>query len=239
MIYHNAIFYPDSKEELEALVLPVEHLGKARCAIVPHMALRGCATFYRSVFSSIPDGTRIVALLPLHRPPLSEHGGKILFESRAANECTLLGNVRIGSFGLEDGRAYDKEEYSRELILPFAAAYTPSSTLHAVYTYVKKSKDMKELRHFLSSIDDGNTFFLISSNMTPELPENEMARMMDATIKAIESEDHLLDLYQKGRIGACATAEIECVRSVAKGRWELIGKRDEDKMCGHACFIMR
>ena len=238
MIYHNSIFYPDDRESLLSLVAPIERKERARAAIVPHMDARKCAPFYRSVFSCIEDGMRIVALLPLHRPPLSSDSAFRLFESKTSEE-TPLGSVNVGTFGLRDGSAYDEEEYSRELILPFAAYSTPSSELHFIYTYLKKSKDMKELRHFLSSIDDGNTFFLISSNMTPELPDNEMARMMDATIKAIESEDHLLDLYQKGRIGACATAEIECVRSVAKGRWKLIGKRDEDKMCGHACFIMR
>ena len=239
MIYHNAIFYPDSKEELIRLVEPREETGRARAAIVPHMALKGVARFYRRVFSSIPDGMRIVALLPLHRPPLASDAGCVLFESGSKEEETPLGKVRIGQFGLRDGSAYDKEEYSRELILPYATRYTPSSVLHIIYTYVKKSKEMKELERFLLEADDGNTFFLISSNMTPKLPEKEMQKLRDATINAIVCEDHLLDLYQKRRIGACGVPEIEAVKAVLKGRWELLGTREEDGMCGHACFLMR
>ena len=238
MIYHNSIFYPDDRESLLSLVAPIERKERARAAIVPHMDARKCAPFYRSVFSCIEDGMRIVALLPLHRPPLSSDSAFRLFESKTSEE-TPLGSVNVGTFGLRDGSAYDEEEYSRELILPFAAYSTPSSELHFIYTYLKKSKDMKELQHFLSSVDDGNTFFLISSNMTAKLPKDEMSRIKAATIDAILSKEHLMDLWQKGKTGACATAEIESVRAVLKGRWELAGEREEDESCGHACFIMR
>ena len=50
---------------------------------------------------------------------------------------------------------------------------------------------------------------------------------------------HLLDKWRKGRIGACATAEIESVSAILGGRWELIWTREEDSICGHAGFIMR
>lgn len=239
MRYHGTIFYPEERSELLSLVEAEKDSDPIRAAILPHMGLWQCQEAYRSVFRAIPDGKRIIALLPLHRPPLERDGGSIMFESKEEAEDTPLGEVRIGTFGLGDASAYEKEEYTRELLLPYAAYFTPSSTLHAIYTYVKKSEDMKKLRHFLSSMDDGNTVFLISSNMTGRLQEDEMRWMRSSTIDAILEGGHLLDKWRKGRIGACATAEIESVSAILGGRWELIWTREEDSICGHAGFIMR
>ena len=221
MRYHGTIFYPEERSELLSLVEAEKDSDPIRAAILPHMGLWQCQEAYRSVFRTIPDCKRIIALLPLHRPPLERDGGSIMFESKEEAEDTPLGEVRIGTFGLGD------------------ASFFHATTLTEIYTYVKKSEDMKKLRHFLSSMDDGNTVFLISSNMTGRLQEDEMRRMRSSTIDAILEGGHLLDKWRKGRIGACATAEIESVSAILGGRWELIWTREEDSICGHAGFIMR
>ena len=239
MIYHNAIFYPDDKDELMRLVSPAEPEESIRAAILPHMALEPVAHFYRRVFASISDGKRIIILLPIHRPCLEKDDGAMFFSSADGEEMTPLGPVMIRSIGLPDASAYEKEEYSRELFLPYIAMNNPSSPVSFIFARIAKSQGIKELKKIIEPLSDDSTVFLISSNMSPRLPENEVRKAGEASVRAITEGGHLMDAYQKGRIGACGTPLIECVQSVLGGRWELVGMREDDRTCAHACFIMR
>ena len=67
MIYHEDIFYPSEKDALMKLVSPIEDDARHKAFILPHMALEYIAHLYRKAFASIPDGTRIIGLFPLHR----------------------------------------------------------------------------------------------------------------------------------------------------------------------------
>ena len=239
MMYHSAIFYPDDKDELLSLICPIDEEETIRGAILPHMDLRRAAPFYSKVFGGIKDGKRIVLLLPLHRPPLERDKDQFLFSPKDGIEETILGKSKIVGCGFTDSSAYEKEEYSREILLQYTSFHNPSSEILIIFTYICSSSQMKELTRFLSSLNDGNTVFIVSSNMTGRLPEHEMLRAKNESIANILSQEHLMDLYQKRRITCCGAPLIECVRNVLKGEWTLVGSSQDDKSCGHACFVMR
>ena len=239
MIYHSAVFYPDGRDELMPLVSPIGNEEPIRAAILPHMRLEGVAPFYRRVFASIPDGKRLVILLPLHRETLEKDRGMHIFQSPEATEETPLGPVRVSGLGLPDGSPYEKEEYSKELFLPYIAYHNPSSPVHFLFARIERGAQIKELTRVLSPLADDDTIFLISSNMTGRLPECEVRKATEASVEAMLRGGHMMDLYQKGRVGACATPLIECVQTLLGGSWELIGIRDDDRTSGHAAFIMR
>ena len=239
MIYHSAVFYPDGRDELMPLVSPIGNEEPIRAAILPHMRLEGVAAFYRRVFASIPDGRRLVILLPLHRDTLDKDKGIHILQAPEGIDMTPLGPVRISGLGLPDGTPYEKEEYSRELFLPYIAYHNPSSLVHFLFIRITRGAQIKELSRILSPLSDDDTIFLISSNMTGRLPENDVGKATKASIDAILKGGHLMDQYQKGRLGACATPLIESVQTILGGRWELIGAKDDDRTSGHAAFIMR
>lgn len=235
MIYHSGIFYPSDKEELEKLAERTGKRDRAKAFILPHMDLRRCADLYRAVFSSIPDGTRVVAVLPLHRPPLLSDKDAFLFSSRARTEHFITGDVRIGHIELPYADAYEKEEYSLELLYPFMTSFCPSSELIPVFSYAQSGKDVRKLMEVIESLDEENTIFIVSSNMTDKRPDPVPER--DRMIEILLSGESILDEYRKGHITACAAPVIEAVSRVIPGKWELVGTVGDDKAAGHAALL--
>ena len=136
MIYHSGIFYPSDKDELSKLAGKRDGCAE-RCPkafILPHMDLRRCIDLYRKAFSMIPDGKRIAALLPLHRPPLENDRPSFLFSSPGRTEHFITGDIEIEEAGLPHADAYEKEEASLELLFPLIASYCPSSHLIAIFS---------------------------------------------------------------------------------------------------------
>lgn len=236
MIYHNAIFYPDTKEELEKLVLPVQKKEEHKAFILPHMRLESIAHLYREVFASIPNGKRIVALLPLHREVLEKDRKSIIFTPDERKEETLLGPVNIKKLEGENSQSYEEEEYSLELLYPFVASYTPASQLCPVFTSIRNAEEMKKLASFLISLDDGNTYFIVSSNMTGRIMDRNTAEERDRMISLLENKSHLMDLWQRGQISACGAPIIEAVGKLTSTAWHLIGLSDNESVAGHAAL---
>ena len=238
MMYHSGIFYPDDRAELEALVLPAEHSAEHKAFILPHMQLAPIAGLYRKVFSSIPDGRRVVALLPLHRGMLASDEGELWLPASGRTEETPLGPVRIASISDGNGSAYEEEEYSAELLYPYAAAYLPHSEICPLFTRIGSAEESKKLTAFLRSLDDGNTSFIVSSNMTGKLPAESVAAQRDAMIEHLREGDHLIDLWRKGHVSACGAPVIESLSRLSDGRWHLIGVSEKETGAGHAALWM-
>lgn len=238
MIYHSGIFYPDDKAELEKLVTPIEEGKMHKAFILPHMRLEYIAALYRNAFSSIPDGKRIVAILPLHREPLLRDEGKKLFFSRSRNEETALGSVTIKALGEDDAAPYEEEEYSLELLYPFIAAHNPSSVLCPIFSHLETSSDSKQLSAFLQTLDDGNTIFIVSSNMTGKIEEAKVAAERDKVILMLEEGNGLMDDWRKGHITACACPQITALSRLGSGKWQLLGISEKETKAGHAALFM-
>ena len=237
MRYHEDIFYPSAKEELIGLLEPIGVNDEHKAFIVPHMALGYIAHLYRAVFSSIPDGMRIIGLFPLHREPLLCDENEILFSSEERDEEMAIGTVHIRSLGFPPASAYEEEEYSMELLLPYIAHHNPSSLFYPLFCNVKKSEDMKKLSRILSGYDDGNTVFIISSNMTGRLDDGIEEERNEA-VNLILSSEHLMDAWMKGKLKACGAPLAEAVTRFTGGRWKHIGISEKETKAGHAAFIL-
>ncbi len=239
MIYHSGIFYPEDNEELLALVSPIGNEERHKAFILPHMRLEYIAALYRTAFASIPDGTRIVLLLPLHREVLEKDKGKKLFSSKTRKEETALGSVNILSLGFDDAGPYEEEEYSLELFYPFIAFHNPSSTLCPLFTRLENSEDVKMLAKYLFTLDDGNTIFITSSNMTDKLPEDAVSPERDKVVHMLENGEHLMDEWRKGHIRGCGIPLIESIsRICGNGKWKLIGISEKETKAGHAALYI-
>ena len=238
MIYHSGIFYPEDEKELREMAEVKEKGDEHKAFILPHMRLCYVAHLYRKAFSSIRNGKRIVAILPLHREPLEKDRGKIIFASREREEETVLGRVTIDSVAPDDATPYEAEEYSLELLYPFVAANTPSSHLCPVFTRLENSADVRKFTEFLRSLDDGNTIFIVSSNMTGKLPEEKVAPERDKALRILESGENAMDMWQRGHIGICALPAITALSRLGSGKWHLEGVSEKETGAGHAALYM-
>ena len=237
MIYHSGIFYPSDKEELLKLAgsREAEPLSSPRAIILPHMDLRRAADLYRKAFPMLQDGKRIAALIPLHRPPLESDRPSFIFCSRGRTEHFITGDITIENAGQPYADAYEKEEAALELLYPFITAYCPSSRLVPVFSAALSSQEVRKLTETIRSLDDGNTVFIVSSNMTglTDNPVPEREKMIELLV----SGSPLLDSFRKGHISACGAPIIEAVSRAIPGSWELIGTPDDDRKAGHAALI--
>ena len=96
---------------------------------------------------------------------------------------------------------------------------------------------MKKLSRILSGYDDGNTVFIISSNMTGRLDKG-IEEERDSAVNLILSSEHLMDAWMKGKLRACGAPLAEAVRRYAGGRWKLIGISEKETKAGHAALYM-
>lgn len=238
MIYHSAIFYPDDHDALLGLVRPIGNEPPHKAFILPHMEISSIAALYRKVFASIPDGARIVAIMQLHREPLAKDEGTICWSPGERMEETALGSIRIGSVTAGDGSPYEEEEYAMELLYPFVAFHNPSSLLCPIYAHLESAADSRKLTEILRPLDDGNTVFIVSSNMTGRIDPDRLPAERDRMIELLESGSHLIDPWRKGHITACGAPVIESVSRLGSGRWSLMGISEKETGAGHAALSM-
>ena len=233
-VYHSSIFYPSDKDELLKLATPLEKKERKRAIIVPHQDLRKCYKHYQEAFRYIPDNSRIIALIPIHSEKLMKDNDHIAFEGDD-EIITPLGKIYIEQLGLEKAPYYQEEEYASEPILPFVQTSTPHSTLSIIYVKAEDSEDCKRLSKLIEKWNNNNTFFIISSNLTGIVRENEIEKEKDRAIEMLENGARLLDSYRKGHVGICASPIIDALSRIIAGKWKLIYTAD-DTITGHASF---
>ena len=233
---HEDIFFPSDREKLEKLLGDREKKDFHSALIVPHMGLEGCADLYREVFSHIEDGQRITLLLPLHREPLLKDGDTFIWESTESVMDTPCGKVSIVKTGLPSSPAYESEEYTAELFSVCCAYFNPSSPVRILWTYVHTSDQVKKLVRLLEKDRNDDDVYVVSSNLTGEIPENEIEEKKRDAVEIIESGVPLLDLVNKGRMKACGAGLIEAVSRIVDGRWTLLGTVNNEKCVAHAAF---
>lgn len=233
---HEDIFYPSRKEELEKLLGGRLERTKSKAFIVPHMEMSRIASLYREVFSRIPDGAPVTALLPLHREKLLKDEGKLAFSPDKDFWDMPSGRVKLAPSPFPSSLPYESEEFSGELLAAASAFYCPHSALRLVWSDVKKSEDVRKLVSILRDFCDNNETYIVSSNLTEELKGAELKEKGASAIQLLESGEALLDPIRKGRLRACGGVLIETVSRLVPGRWKLIGTVPDEKYAAHAAF---
>lgn len=171
--------------------------GRAIAATVNHHVLASdiLATLFMSLANNRPDAQRLVILSPDHffsgRGPVSTHrrsyqtpDGIVSIDTKAVEEL-IQQNIALD----ESGEMYEKEHGIGALI-PFSKKAFPKATI--VPISIQATSDIEVLRrlaHFLETMDDGKTLFIISADMSHYLSK-EVAQKNDAqTIQWLETKD--------------------------------------------------
>ena len=234
MLYHEEILYPSDAAELRSIVGERERDGNAKAVIIPHCYISYAKDLYRKALGELRKSSRIVLLCPIHSHRLDKDSSAFLFEAEPRIEKTGLGEIEIASLGLESGRNYEEEEFSAELIYPFLASYFPGSRVSVVFSDAVDAKETRSFSSFISSLDDGDTSFVISSNLSGYSDDGRKREKAEAAIEAILSGRRLLDEMRNGKLSICGGTAIEAVARAIGGRWILAG---EDRDRNTAAFI--
>ena len=233
--YHSSIFFPSDKNELLELVEKKEKKEPKKAIIVPHQDLRRAYQSYAEAFRYIPDGKKLIAIVPLHSPSLQSDKDSIVYEPEEMDIETPIGQVHLHSLGLKKCEHYMQEEFSAEIILPFVQVCAPSSILSIVIARLENAEDSKKLAKLIERWNDEDTFFIISSNLSARMNDiDELKKEKEKALSALLGGEKLLDSYRKGRIGICASAIIDALSRVIKGRWKLVHDQNDDTTTGHA-----
>ncbi len=219
--YHEGIYYPGDKDEIEKLVTPIKKGAAASALIVPHQALYLSAPLLRKAFSHFGDPSSVVILSPIHAGRLEKDRDYSFFEG---DENTADGIVKLGAATAE---YYAEEEAGAEILLPFIRTLSPSVPVSIIYTDIRNAKESRALSSFLSEKTSPDTLFIISTNLSPVCSTIEECReWMERAAVALESGENILDCTNRNRVRICARGAVDSINRIVSGEWILEDKKN-------------
>lgn len=235
--YHESIFYPEDKEELLKLTeISSKEAINASALILPIGDLRKLSSLYKSAFSKVRDKKRIIIIVPIHNELLEEDKEEIALEGEVGALATPLGDIKLVSLGLKKNEAYAEEEPAGEIPLQFIARYFKEAEVSIIYAKVDTARKSKELSKLLEKLQNEDTLFIITSNLTGKIKAGDIEDKRAKAAELIISSSHLIDAINKREAEISAAGIIDSYNRVNENKWILIGFADEDTITGHGAF---
>lgn len=236
-LYHGSIFYPEEIDKLNEMTESTPSDIKAKAIIVPHQDLRKAYKLYVEAFKYCQWAKRVIILAPLHSEKLLRDGSKFFFEGCSGSLETPLGKVELKALTDSVHEYYAEEEYSAELPILYIAKNMPEVEVSVVYSAIENAEEAKKYASLLKKWNNEYTLFIISSNLTCKMKQDEMLAKRDEGARLIESGDKLMELYRKKRVTMCAAPIIDALNRAIPGNWHLIGLNENDETTGHGAFF--
>lgn len=217
--YHEGIYYPQDKDELERLTGGIEKKEEASAIIVPHQALLLSAPLIRTAFSHFGNPDRVIILSPLHSGRIESDREFSFFEGDGNREENII------ELGARKAEHYAEEEAGAEILLPFIHRLSPSSQISIIYTDIRNAGESKALAKFLSEHRTPDTLFLISTNLSGVCTTiEECGEWKKRAIEALESGECILDLIHRNRVHICNGGAVDSVSRILPGKWIMEGE---------------
>ncbi len=212
--YHEGIYYPSDKEELDVLMSEIERKDAASAIIVPHQALFLSSPLLRNAFSHFGNPERVVILSPLHSGRLESDRAFSFFEGEENGEEGIV------TLGARKAEYYAEEEAGAEILLPFIRKLSPSVPVSIIYTDIKAARESRDLESFLSSHTSPDTLFIISTNLSSVCSTiDECEEWRKRAVEALEKGENILDLTHRNRVHICARGTVDTINRIVKGPW--------------------
>lgn len=188
----DSLFYPSQKTELAELIAGAlgEGPADARAIIVPHSDLRLVAEVVGAGFSRLARARRVVVLGPSHKVPFAG-----VAVPNADGWRTPLGTSRIDVKAFKSlepmqivrvlDPVFDAEP-AAELLVPWIQTTHPRAMLIGMLAGDVRAL---QLRDVLSMLDDGDTVFVVASELGRDLGERDLVRQDEQTLAQIERLD--------------------------------------------------
>lgn len=236
-LYHSSIFYPEELERLNQMTTPLEKKERAKALILPHGDLSKLYPLFQETFSHVDINTKhVIILTPLHTEPLAEDQSEFAFEGICKSLDTHFGQVRQRTLNLKCQESYAEEEFSAEIILPFITRMLSDADISIVYTYLNSGEKAKKFSSLLKKWDNEDTLFIISSNLTGKIKEEELEKEREKAVRLLESGEYLMEGYKRKYHSICATGIIDSYSRINSNSWKLIALASCDTITGHGAF---
>ena len=228
--YHEGIFYPEDKEELDSLIGDVIIDKTAKALILPHASLKSIAPLLREGFSYTKDKERVIILSPLHSH--RAQGEKVFFF-----EGEILPSSKMFHLGAEIKEMYAEEEPGAEELIPFIEKYLKNKEWAVLYCDIKSSQESKRLASFLSEYNTPSTLFIVSTNLSPKCNKTEECEMWrESAKKALEEGKELLDKANKHIVSFCGVGITDALERLIPGGWKSVSD-NKDETTAHSLLI--
>ncbi len=216
MKYHEGIFYPSDKTELDSLVSREKEKERAKALIVPHASLHLVKDLISKAFSHVSFPDRIIILSPIHSGRTESDNAHSFFEGEENKDLKLI------YLGAKKSEWYAQEEPGAELLLPFIEKYAPDAEVAVIYTDIRNAKESRELSSFLVKNKTPDTLFIISTNLSPvERTIEKVKEWGDSALEALTSGLNILDLYNRNKVKLCARGAVDSINRIVDGEWKI------------------
>ena len=228
--YHEGIFYPEGKTELDSLLGNVNIDKTASALILPHASLKTIASLVREGFSYSKDKERVIILSPLHSHRAEGEKG-FFFEGE------LLPSSNMFHLGAEIREMYAEEEPGAEELIPFIEKYMSEAKWAVLYSDIKSSEESKRLASFLSRYNTPSTLFIVSTNLSPKCNKTEECEMWrESAKKALAEGKELIDKANKHLISFCGVGITDALERLIPGGWVSVND-NKDETTAHSLLI--
>lgn len=239
----NGIFYPSEEKELLSLIKKLMNKtnkvpGDAFAIISPHAGYTYAGKYIAQAFKSTLKRQikNVVIVAPIHSKPNS---GIYLPESKFF--LTPIGSLPVNqelveellacSTGILNQDIPHLEEHCIELQLPFVRYLFPHASIVPILLGNSSKKNIKVLGNALQltfSSCYANTLFIISSNMSAYIAEEEANRETDTLLNLIQNHDWqaIIESKGKGEISSCGAGCISTLLSFSNISYniEVVGR---------------
>ena len=128
--------------------------------------------------------------------------------------------------------SYFEEEPAIELQLPYIHHLFGEHPVIPLLVGNSSSQTSRELAKILRTFKPEETLFIVSTNLTGDLPSDRAKTHADTAVKILTGEDNspLLEALRKKRISMCGTHILESVKKTGyfTRKWTIIGYHTAD-----------
>ncbi len=230
--YHEGIFYPSDRAELDKLINRPEEKETAKAIIVPHASLPLVSALLGKAFTHVGTPERIIILSPIHSGRTESDSGYAFFEGDENKDIKLV------YLGAKKSEWYAEEEPGAEILLPYIEKYAPSSSVAIIYTDIKTAAESKALSAFLKEHKTPDTLFIISTNLSAvERTMEEAESWGKSGVEALVNGENILDLYNRNKVRLCARGALDSINRIVEGKWKL--EAEENSNCVYRAVLWK
>jgi len=244
----DAVFYPSDPKTLHSLVInsmPRSQTGMHNftslplAVISPHAAYSEVSEIMGEMYTKLQHikPKNIVILAPLHGEILLEDAEYTTFypEAEAFSlpgftipiDQTTLQKIDQISDSITMRNSYFEEEPAIELQLPYIHQLFGEHPIIPLLVGNPSSRTSRNLLKILKTFDPKETLFIISTNLTGDMPSDRAKTHADTAVNILTGKDStpLLDALKKKRISMCGTHIIDSVKKTGlfADIWTIMG----------------
>jgi MEMO1 family protein len=244
----DAVFYPSDPETLLLQVTTsitasqpkAQTISALPLAVIsPHAAYAEVSEIMGNMYAELQhiNPKNIVIIAPLHGDVLLEDTDYTTFYPEAEafsmpgfslpiDQVTLQRIDRI-SDSTAMRNSYFEEEPAIELQLPYIRQLFGEHPVIPLLVGNPSSKTSRDLSKILRNFSPDETLFIVSTNLTGDLPSDRAKTHADAAVNILTGKDNtpLLEALKKKRISMCGTHILESVKKTGyfTDTWRITG----------------